>query len=221
MKKLIGFLFGFMTIIMVFGAIYVAASIYDTSDKFEVETYFLRTSTQSNDLPGMPKSWDEIGKSKLRNWLIQKYVTEYFYIVPDKENITRRTEKRYNPPLYIMSAPAALDYWEKKELPKIQQLSSQGVRRNVIVFDAIYKPASSDYWRVDYELKTWYKPNDMSENPTITRGVIYLDLGGDDWVKRIGDIKQPIENVQAALQRGIDPALVFFFRVQRVLVEEK
>ena len=73
----------------------------------------------------------------------------------------------------------------------------------------------------DYELKTWYKPNDMSESPKITRGTMYLDLGDDDWVNSIGDIKQPIEDVQAALKRGIDPALVFVFNVQRVLVEEK
>lgn len=219
MKKLLGFLFGLATMIMVFGAIYVAASIYDTSEKFAVEPRFLRTSIQSNDLPGMPHSWTEVGKRKLRDWLIQKYVTEYFYAVPDKEDVAGRDTRRSV--LARMSGAAALEYWRQNELPEIESLVAAGARRTVIVFNEIYRPAASNYWRVDYELKTWYKPNDMSESPKITRGTMYLDLGDDDWVNSIGDIKQPIEDVQAALKRGIDPALVFVFNVQRVLVEEK
>ncbi|MBO4582477.1 MAG: hypothetical protein J5714_00265 [Alphaproteobacteria bacterium] len=219
MKKLLGFLFGLATMIMVFGAIYVAATIYDTSDKFAVEPYFLRTSVNSNDLPGLPRSWADVGKRKLRDWLIQKYVTEYFYVVPDDEDLALRTTR--NSALYIMSAPTALDYWKQNEMPQIQSLISRGARRTVTVFNEIYKPAASNYWRVDYELKTWYKPNDMSEDPTITRGTMYLDLGDEDWVKSIGDVKQPIESVQDALARGIDPAVVFVFKVHRVLVEEK
>ncbi len=221
MKKLIGFLFGFATMIMVFGAIYVAAFIYDTSDKFVIEPYFLRTSIQSTDLPGLPRSLDEVGKRKMRDWLIQKYVTEYFYVIPDVENVARRTERKYIPPMYMMSSSNAFEDWKRGEMQEIRQLAENGARRTVTVFNEIYKPASSNYWRVDYELKTWYKPNDMSEEPKITRGTLYLDLGDDDRVKRVGEVKQPIEAVQAALLRGIDPALVFVFEVQRVLVEEK
>ncbi len=217
MKKLIGFLFGLATMIMVFGAIYVAASIYDTSEKFAVEPRFLRTSIQSNDLPGMPHSWAEVGKRKLRDWLIQKYVTEYFYVVPDDADIERRTAR--NSALRIMSGAAALEYWRQNELPEIESLVTAGARRTVTVFNGIYRPAASNYWRVDYELKTWYKPNDMTESPKITRGTMYLDLGGDNWVGAIGDVKDG--DIHGALKRGVDPALVFVFNVQRILVEEK
>ena len=81
MKKLLGFLFGFATIVMVFGAVYIVALIYNTSRRFVVEPYFLRTGTQSTDSLGLPRSLDDVGKRKLRDWLIQKYVTEYFYII--------------------------------------------------------------------------------------------------------------------------------------------
>ena len=64
MKKLFGFLFGFATMIMVFGAIYIAASIYDTSERFAVEPRFLRTSIQSNDLPGLENASCAIGLFK-------------------------------------------------------------------------------------------------------------------------------------------------------------
>ena len=217
MKKLLGFLFGLATMIMVFGAIYVAASIYDTSEKFAVEPRFLRTSIQSYDLPGMPHSWAEVGKRKLRDWLIQKYVTEYFYVVPDDADIARRTAR--NSALRIMSGAAALEYWRQNELPEIESLVADGARRTVTVFNEIYRPAASNYWRVDYELKTWYKPNDMSERPKITRGTMYLDLGDEYRVGHIGDVLEG--DVHGALKRGIDPALVFVFNVQRVLVEEK
>jgi len=221
MKRLIGFLFGFATMVMVFGAIYVAASIYDQSDKFVVEPYFLRTSVQSSDLPGLPKSLSEVGKRKMRDWLIQKYVTEYFYIVPDEENIDRRTVARYNPPMYIMSSPAAFREWTENIVPEMRKMAESGVRRTVTVFNEIFKPDQSDYWRVDYELKTWYNPNDMSESPEITRGTMYLDIGTDMHVGQIGDVKQPIDNVQEALRHGIDPAVVFVFTVQRFLDEKK
>jgi hypothetical protein len=118
-----------------------------------------------------------------------------------------------------MSGTAAFDYWRQNELPEIEGLVANGARRTVTVFNEIYRPASSNYWRVDYELKTWYKPNDMSESPKITRGTMYLDLGDDDWVNSIGNIREG--DVHGALKDGIDPALVFVFNVQRVLVEEK
>ena len=220
MKKLIGFLFGFATMIMVFGAIYVAAFIYDTSDRFVIEPYFLRTSVQSGDLPGLPRSLDEVGKRKMRDWLIQKYVTEYFYIVPDTENIMRRTTPKYYPPMYSMSSREAFEEWRKTEAQDIEKKAENGVRRTVTVFNEIFKPEASNYWRVDYELKTWYKPNDMSQEPAITRGTMYLDLGDADNVKHIGDVLEPIDAVQRALQRGIDPSLVFYFHVYGVKNEE-
>ena len=219
MKRLVAFLLGFATMVMVFGAIYVAASIYDTNEKFVVEPRFLRTSVQSNDLPGMPHPWSQVRKRRLRDWLIQKYVTEYFYIIPDQTDLERRAERKNNSVLSIMSSPEAFDYWKKNYLPKMRELVKNGARRTVAVFDQIYKPSESDYWRVEYELKTWYKPNDMSENPTITRGTMYIDLGDEERIRHIGDIKEG--NVQDALLRGIDPAVVFFFQAQRVVVEEK
>lgn len=221
MKRLIGFLFGLATMVMVFGAIYVAASIYDTTDKFVIEPYFLRTGARSSDLPGLPKSLAEVGKRKMRDWLIQKYVTEYFYIVPDAENINRRMTAAFNSPLYIMSSPAAFAEWRQKVAPEMRNMAEDGVRRTVTVFNEIFKPDQSDYWRVDYELKTWYKPNDVSEVPEITRGTMYLDIGGDMHIDTIGNVKQPIEEVQAALKRGIDPAAVFVFTVRRVLDEKR
>ena len=153
----------------------------------------------------------------MRDWLVQKYVTEYFYAVPDEENIARRTTRRST--LARMSGTAAFDYWRQNELPEIEGLVANGARRTVTVFNEIYRPVSSNYWRVDYELKTWYKPNDMSESPKITRGTMYLDLGDDDWVSSIGNVREG--DVHGALKDGIDPALVFVFNVQRVLVEEK
>ena len=222
MKKLLGFLFGFATIVMVFGAVYIVALIYNTSRRFVVEPYFLRTGTQSTDSLGLPRSLDDVGKRKLRDWLIQKYVTEYFYIIPDTENIAQRTVASYQSPMYMMSSPDVFEDWRQNVAADIQKNAENGVRRTVTVFNEIFKPESSIYWRVDYELKTWYNPNDMSEEPTITRGTMYLDLGDAEMVNHIGDVREPIEEVQKILQRGVDdPAIVFYFNVFKVLNEEK
>ena len=219
MKKLIGYILGVLLLALVVAMLFFASAVYDTRARESIQTHFFQTNELSVMRPGAPVRESDIGETAMREMLIKKYVTEYFYAVPDKEDVARRDTRRSV--LARMSGAAALEYWRQNELPEIESLAASGARRTVTVFNEIYRPAASNYWRVDYELKTWYKPNDMSESPKITRGTMYLDLGDDDWVNSIGDIKQPIEDVQAALKNGIDPALVFVFNVQRVLVEEK
>lgn len=217
MKKLIGYIIGIATIFAVFAMIYVVAAIYDTGEKAVIEPYFFRTGMNAFIQPGVPRSLSEIGERKMRDWLIQKYVTEYFYVVPDVENVALRT--RGNTALInIMSSRDVARRWEHDFVPEIREMASGGIMRRVRVFNEIFKPAKSDYWHVDYELKTWYKPNDMSTDPVVKRGTMYLKIQESG---QLGQLYNDIAGVQRFLLKGEDPAAVFIFRVLDVQFEKE
>ena len=110
-----------------------------------------------------------------------------------------------------MSTDAVFNKWKTGEAVSIADAAAKGVRRTVSVFDTIVKREDSDYLQVDYETKTWYKPNDMTEVPTTDRGTMYLK------VEYKGTVREPIDRVQKALLNGIDPAVVFEFYVTDVM----
>lgn len=216
MKKLFGYIIGLATILAVFAMIYMVGAIYDTGGRATIEPYFFRTGLSAANQTGMPRSISEVGERKIRDWLIQKFVTEYFYVIPDVENVAQRTGG--GSVIWYMSAPNVMREWEREHVPKIQELAESGARRTVRVFNEIFKPENSDYWHVDYELKTWYKPNDMSETPTTTRGTMHIKLQDTD---KMGRLYDDMDAVQSALMKGVDPAVVFVFRVSDVMFEKE
>lgn len=215
MKKLVGYIIGLATIFAVFAMIYIAGVMYNTINQETIEPYFFRTGLSATNQTGMPRTTYEVGESKMRNWLIQKFVTEYFYVIPDVENVAQRT--RGNTAIIRqMSNSNVMNGWERDFVPEIRELASNGARRTVRVFNEIFKPVDSNYWHVDYELKTWYKPNDMNAVPTITRGIMYIKIQD---AGTVGRLYSNIDEVQKALLSGIDPALVFVFHVTDVMFD--
>lgn len=212
MKRFFRYFLGFLTLVTTFVMLYVASAIYNASTHVTTEPYFFRRSYLAKYQTNTPKPLSEIGERKLLDWLLQKYVVEFFYVIPSKDNIENRTVgNQYKSPIYAMSSSAVFGYWLKNVAPKLQDMAEHGVLQQVNVFDEIYKSPNSDYWQVEYELKTWYKPNDMSENPTITRGTMYIRVNG-----YTGQIYDQLDEVRQALNNGIDPSLVFPFVVDGI-----
>ena len=211
MKRLVGYIIGLLTLLVVFAMVFVASGIYDNGNKINIDPYFLRTALTGVSATDVPRTIDEVGQRRLRDWLIQKFVTEYFYVVPDVENIAQRERPGdLKSVLYYMSDQRSDVFrnWVKKEVPKIREMAEKGIMRTVTVFDEIVRPnPDSNYYMVEYELKTWYKPNDMDATPEITRGKMYVSVTeGPNGI-------QPIENVGTALERGVNPAMVFSFGI--------
>lgn len=211
MKKILGFFAGFLILIMTFAMLYMASIIYDTNDRVVVEPFFLRDGTVSN--MGIPKSMSDVENKKLQTWLIKKFVTEYLYVTPNKENIANRQKK--GSVLYYLSTPAVFQEWNSKVAPILAEMAKDGVRQTVYVFDEIAQLPNSDYLQVDYELKTWYKPNDMTETPKVTRGTLYINIG--KFANNPIELRTPVEKVYKKLLEGIEPAIVFVFNVTSVL----
>ena len=214
MKKFFGFIVGLATMVVVFAVIYISAVIYDTSDKAYIEPFFMRLGVNSADMPNSPRPLADVESTQLRNWLIQKFVYEYLYIEPDVDNVKRRTTAGgFYSPLSIMSSPDVFRTWVNTVAQDMSAKADKGVRRTVRVFDEILNPVDSDYYRVDYETKTWYKPNDMTTGPVVERGTMYLSRE-----VYTGALRQPVEDVMKLLRRGLDPAMAFGFRVNRVIM---
>lgn len=211
MKKILGFFAGFLILIMTFAMLYMASIIYDTNDRVVVEPFFLRDGTVSN--MSIPKSMSDVENKKLQTWLIKKFVTEYLYVTPNKENIANRQKK--GSVLYYLSTPAVFQEWNSKVAPILAEMAKDGVRQTVYVFDEIAQLPNSDYLQVDYELKTWYKPNDMTETPKVTRGTLYINIG--KFANNPIELRTPVEKVYKKLLEGIEPAIVFVFNVTSVL----
>lgn len=214
MKKLIMFFAGLMLLVLTFTALFFAGAIYDTGDKVAVETFFFRPNNLSERRVGVLETPDQLGESNVIDRLVAKFVNEYFYAIPDVENIARRT--RAGSILYQMSTADVFNKWQNGEALKIQNLADKKSMRLVRIIGAAHKPsADSQYWTVNYELQTWTNPNDLAAQPEITRGTMYLDL-----VYEPG-IRESIEQmgIHKYLDEGGDPAGLFKFRVNEIAQE--
>ena len=80
--------------------------------------------------PGAPVRESEIGETAMREMLIKKYVTEYFYAVPDPDNIELRMGASST--LSRMSAPDVFNDWKRGEAVGIKSMAEN---RQVLFFE--------------------------------------------------------------------------------------
>ena len=147
--------------------------------------------------------------------LISRYITEYFYVIPDVQNVEARIAGLTS--LDDMSAPDAFEYWVQNIAPEIREMAEQKKLRLVQLTNVEKAAGEKNYWIVEYDLITWDKPNDMSVQPTITQGQVYLNLFYEPGM-RTELRKQPIEQL---LETGHDPAVAFRFGVWTVSSYDK
>lgn len=205
------FFAGLVLLVLTFIALYTTGAIYDAGSNLTVQPYFFQPNNLSERRLGKPLTAEEIGDSKFMDMLVRKYVNEYFYAAPDPENLARRT--RGNSTLASLSSAKVFDEWLATEGQTIQKLAEEKSLRIVSIIDEIYKPADSDYWIINYELKIWSKPNDFSIIPETNRGTLYMKIRYEPGMRKDVDL----ETIHDFLENGGDPAVVFQFRVEEVI----
>ncbi len=210
MKKLITFFIAIFIILLMFAGLFVTSAIYDAGKKQTIDTFFFQPNDLSTMRPGMPRSPAELGNGYVRDMLLKKFITEYFYATPDLENIAQRVHGKIG--VAKMANSDVFKQWKANEAAVIQQLAEDKSLRTVYVQNEIYKPAGSDYWVVEYELRTWTTPNDMNETPLITRGRALLLI-----IYQPGIIEDA--GVGEYLENNGDAAAIFKFRVLEVIIE--
>lgn len=206
MKKLIMFLSGLLLMVLMCGALVLTGVIYDTGAKTTINTYFFQPDDNAIRRPGVPVSDLTLGADKMRERLIAKYITEYFYVTPDMSDVTRRREGRTS--LRRMSLRDVFNTWLQKVAPEIEDLAKNRALRTVSLI-SVAPDINNKYWIVNYELRTWRAPNNFASAPDVTRGTIYLGINYAPGMRdKVG--KQSVEDY---LESGGDPAAVFKFVV--------
>ena len=206
MKTLIMFLSGLLLMVLMCGALVLTGVIYDTGAKTTINTYFFQPGDNAIRRPGVPVSDLTLGADKMRERLIAKYITEYFYVTPDMSDVTRRREGRTS--LRRMSLRDVFNTWLQKVAPEIEDLAKNRALRTVSLI-SVAPDTNNKYWIVNYELRTWRAPNNFASAPDVTRGTIYLGINYAPGMRdKVG--KQSVEDY---LESGGDPAAVFKFVV--------
>ena len=212
MRKLIMFLFGLLLLALTVAMLFLTSAIYDTGNAESIATYFFQTNEWSFTRPGEPVRALEIGETAMREMLIKKYVTEYFYAIPDPENIAVRAGARSI--LARMSSTNVFNNWVNGEAESIKTLAENAMMRTVMIDGEIFKPADSDYWVVPYILRTWTTTNDMDAKPQIERGMLLLDVAYEPGTrKETLDIGNYLKHSYNRFETGYDPAYIFRFKV--------
>ncbi|MBP3397560.1 MAG: hypothetical protein J6K82_01380 [Alphaproteobacteria bacterium] len=209
MKKLITFFSVIVLIALMFCALFLAGAIYDTNEKLTVVTYFFQTDDnfiQRQDTPVAPTS---VSETKMRNDLIAKYITEYFHVTPDVANVENRMIAQS---LGAMSTREVQQKWTTEVMPEIKAMAEQKMLRLASLVDVTKASDDSNYLRVEYELKTWEKPNDFSVAPVLTRGVMYMHIMFEPYLRE----QVRGKTIEEYLESGGDPAAVFRFGVYTI-----
>ncbi len=192
------------------GLLFFAGAIYDAEDKFTVDAFFFEPNHRAAQRILPPSSADDIPQKNLREWLIARFVHEYFYVIPSGQNARNRLEKydgngKINA-LFGLSNPKVYQDWQKNVAPEIVSMADKKFLRTVQLSPDITEDESG-YLIVKYTLQTWDKPNDVLAQPSVQYGTLYINVS-----------KGPIHVIQTektlnALLDGQDPASAFNFKI--------
>ena len=207
------FFAGIILLALTFASLYLTGAIYDADKNLHVQSYFFQPDYLSELRPGKPLTAEEIGDSKFFDLLVKKFVTEYFYVIPDSENVARRTLKTRSNSIYMMSSNSVFENWLATEEPLIEKLAEKKAMRIAHVIDEIYKPKDGNYWIVNYELITWETPNDFNVKPTVSRGTLFLQIHFEPGIIPNADMKE----IHEYLEEGNDPVTIYNFQVNEVI----
>jgi hypothetical protein len=218
-RKLIIFFSGLVLIALMIAMLFLTSVVYDSAKKSSVETYFFQRNLLSESRTGMPETPDQIGETAMREMLIKKYINEYFYVIPDVEDIANRMGR--NSTLAKMSSRNVFNNWLETVATDIQEMANKKKMRIVDIDGEIYRPSDSDYWVVPYVLYTWDTPNDMATPPTALYGTLLMDIafemgiretvGGDTF-----DVGKYLQDGYNRFESGYEPAVIFKFRVDEL-----
>lgn len=210
MKKYGVMFFMFFMLICMLGLLFFTGAIYDAENKSGIQTFFFEPGTKSANRISVPVSADDMPDNFLRDMIIARFVHEYFYVIPSKENAEKRlTFTDYNGKRTALRGLALHESvyknWAENIGPEIVKLASENAMRTVSIVDI--SESESGHLIVKYQLKTWTQPNDVLAEPQITDGVMFLS------VTRNPIQVQQTQEVLNRLRTGVDPVSAFNFGI--------
>lgn len=212
MKKLLMFFAGLVLMCLMFGMVVVGGAIYDTASQQTIDTFFFQPANLSSQRIGAPKSIDELNSEDIRAMLIDKFITEYFYVIPDAKNVQARMDGAIG--LRRMVSSDVFNEWAQTVGTEISAMADMHQMRMARMLDMELPIDSDNWWTVTYELTTWEKPNDLSHAPVVTRGTMYIKLAYEPGIRPTMNLEK--FDLGKFLEHGGDPSLIFRFRVDDI-----
>jgi len=211
MKRTFVFFTGIILLLLSFAALSFSGFLFNASDEMHIEPYIFQPNNLSTARIGRPVPIEQVSDEFVRDRLIKKFVYEYFYVIPDIDDVSNRTGGESV--LAAMSVNSdVFNKWRAGPAKDIEKLAREKVLRTVSVADEIL--SRGDYLEIRYETKTWTTPNFMGHTPLVESGVLYIKL---DFEKSVREQRSGKNfNVQEYLNNGGDPAAIFKFRVAEV-----
>ena len=216
MNKIKSFFGGLLLLIITFIIIVFCALLYRANERSSIKSYIFQMNNFANQRVGELQDINDISAEDLRNKLIKKYVSEYFKVIPNEQDVEKRSV------LQALSTSAAYKQWKKGEAQNIAKMSAQNMFRIVHVYDdgiaTLNRPADYSYtdeipkkiyYSVRYYTETWTKTNKMGTEPVKEQGTIYIEAWFQPGIK--GNM-----NIQKHLQEGKNPVELFRFEVANI-----
>lgn len=204
-----------MLVALMVGALFLTGMIYDTRDKTTVDAFFFQPNNLFYQRPGELRPVNDLSPDQLRDMLLNKYITEFFYVTPDTADLANRLAGRNALP--TLSSPQVFAYWQNNVAPEIEEMTNKRMLRTASLVSVTPVPGSDRYWRVEYELKTWEKPNNLALSPKITRGAMNMEI---IYRQKLKD-KLNGQPIVYHLESGKDPVAVFGFGIQDITIQEE
>ena len=222
MNKIKAFFISILLLSITFVMVFLVALVYRANEQSKIKSYIFQLSNFSNQRVGYLQDINDISAIDLRNRLIQKYVSEYFKIIPDDVDITERKT------LKDLSSAEAYKNWQNTEAKNISKMAKQKMFRTVWVpesgIETLNRPESYDYYsaiialpiyyKVHYETTTWTESNNMGTQPVDEHGTIYIEARFKPGIKPDIDVREELES-------GIDPVGLFMFEVTKIQTQGK
>ncbi len=215
MKKLIQFFTGILILCLTGGLLYFSGALFDTSDDVNVNSIIFQPNNLSENRVDIPIPSDQMSEINLRDKLIRNFIFEYFYVLPDANNIGTRAQ--HNSALSMMTTSDIYNNWKKDVATDIEFMSENKIYRTATVTDEIIP--NGDYLQVNYQLKTWNESNNMNYEPEITNDVMFIKISFEPGIRETYNGNNFDANKY--LDSGKNPAAVFRFRVDEIQEQTK
>ncbi|MCL2331194.1 MAG: hypothetical protein FWC61_01480 [Proteobacteria bacterium] len=226
MRNVIYFLVGIVLLALTGSAVFLGGFLFDAAGDSRVAGFVFQPNSLAERRIGRPIPLEELSEQFVRERLITKFMSEYFYVIPDADNIAQRKGARSV--MAAMSSPDVFADWRDNVAPDLEKMANDKVLRRVVVHDIL---KTDEYYSVNYDLIAWNRPNMLDTVPVVTSGVVYLqiltvfELDDKGQSKAKADPAHGIRNAingiplntESFLRDGGDPAVIFKFTVTKVI----
>lgn len=205
MNRLKSFFISVLLLAITFATVFLVALVYRANSQTTVQTYIFQMDDSPKYRVGPMQNATTMKPEWLRNKMIEKYVAEYFKVIPGGKNQNQATT------IAKLSTPDVYSEWQNGEAQVIKDMSENKMFRRVWVDSAHIEPTEKPNWfEVPYATRTWYESNNMSAKYIENFGTLLLHV-------RFGPevFKQNI-NIKKSLEKGNNPAMLFEFTVDGI-----